>query len=147
LIFLSSCFAQNHNHFVFQYFGRSLAETLASGGTEIPKVITKAFEYLDNPKALGEEGLFRVSAAKSKVIALISEIDSGKDVDLKELKPDPEVVTDVVKHFFRELPEPLLTYELYDYFIDSSGSLFCFSLLRISGAYLSFICSVGNRAR
>ena len=43
-------------------------------------------------------------------------------MDFFESKPDPEVVTDLVKHFLRELPEPLLTYPLYDAFIQLNSA-------------------------
>lgn len=33
------------------------------------------------------------------------------------------VLTSVIKTFFRELPEPLLTFDLYDEFIRASGTL------------------------
>jgi hypothetical protein len=38
--------------------------------------------------------------------------------------PDINVVTGLLKLWLRELPEPLLTYELFDAFMASSGSLF-----------------------
>ena len=40
------------------------------------------------------------------------------------------VLTSVMKTFFRELPEPLLTYDLYDDFIRASGRFSKFILCK-----------------
>ena len=41
------------------------------------------------------------------------------DVNIEEFTI--HVITSTLKSFFRELPEPLLTFELYDEFVQASG--------------------------
>jgi hypothetical protein len=97
------------------------------------------FRSMTASAGLQEEGLFRVAAAKSRVAKFIADIDASMFITLScsyvspkafdhsadqpfefEPKVDADVVTDIVKHFFRELPEPLLTYALYEQFLQAN---------------------------
>jgi hypothetical protein len=62
-------------------------------------------------------GIFRVSGAQVDVLALKACFDRAEDVDLSTCK-DPHVVANVLKLYLRELPNPLLTMELYPKFIE-----------------------------
>jgi len=55
------------------------------------------------------------SGVSSKVRELKQDIEDGKEIDW-ELYP-VHVLTSVFKSFLREMPEPLLTFELYDEFL------------------------------
>ena len=57
-----------------------------------------------------------ISGVSSRVRELKQEIEDGKDIDHGGMYP-VHVLTSVLKSFFRELPEPLLTFELYDEFL------------------------------
>ena len=70
---------------------------------------------------LDESGLFRIAAVQSEVRKLKAVYDKGSDPDLIELTNDPHLITSLLKMFFRELPEPLLTYELYECFMAANG--------------------------
>lgn len=45
----------------------------------------------------------------------------GEDVDLST-EQDPHTVTGLLKYYFRELPEPLMTFALYEQFIAAAGA-------------------------
>ncbi len=45
----------------------------------------------------------------------------GEDVDLSG-EADPHTVTGLLKYYFRELPEPLMTFALYPNFISAAGT-------------------------
>jgi len=65
--------------------------------------------------ALEEEGLFRIAGSSSKVKKLKSAFDAGV-MNLPGLIAefsDPHVIANALKCYFRELPEPLLTFDLY----------------------------------
>lgn len=66
------------------------------------------------------EGLYRKSGTTSKINELKQKIDdNSSSVDL-----DPysvHVLTAALKSFFREMPEPLMTYDLYDDFLWSTA--------------------------
>jgi hypothetical protein len=64
------------------------------------------------------EGLFRQSGSSEQIEMLCSLIDSGQSPYL-DATFDPYTVAGVLQRFLLELPEPLLTYRLYDDFINS----------------------------
>ncbi|XP_021968609.1 unconventional myosin-IXa isoform X2 [Folsomia candida] len=94
-------------------FGVSL-NSLVPDGEGIPVVVERlvtAIEFY----GLRLEGLYRKSGVSSKVKELKVDIEEGKAIDW-ELYP-VHVLTSVFKSFLRELPEPLLTFELYEEFL------------------------------
>lgn len=65
-----------------------------------------------------EEGLFRVGHAAHKLSRLKSAIDAGiYNADNLPTINDPHVIAGLLKNYLRSLPDPLLTYKLYDEFI------------------------------
>jgi len=77
-------------------------------------------------KGLNSEGLFRKTGSVAKCRMLKEKYDKGKVVDLSGESVD--TVAGVVIRFFGGLPNPLLTYELYECFICAIGSYYYFSL-------------------
>ncbi|XP_072932102.1 rho GTPase-activating protein 17-like [Epargyreus clarus] len=71
--------------------------------------------------ALNEEGLFRIAGGTSKVRRMKLSLDAGLfTVPLPPDYRDMHVVASVLKSYLRELPEPLLTYRLYEHFLLAS---------------------------
>ncbi|XP_045772346.1 rho GTPase-activating protein 44 [Maniola jurtina] len=71
--------------------------------------------------ALHEEGLFRIAGGTSKVRRMKLSLDAGLfSVPLPPDYKDMHVVASVLKSYLRELPEPLLTFRLYENFILAS---------------------------
>ena len=70
------------------------------------------------------EGLFRLSAPKQTTVLLKCLIDEGHEIDFDKWKADAHVVGHLLKQYLRELPDPLLTYELYSQFLRISGIFF-----------------------
>jgi hypothetical protein len=75
-------------------------------------------------------GLFRISASSSVVEYYRSQYDQGVDVGFANCN-DPHIAANLLKMYFRELPEPLFTFELLDCFI-AIGMLLCWLLLVVS---------------
>ena len=59
--------------------------------------------------------LFEFTGVSSSIRELKKEIKEGKEIEWESYSP--HVFTAVLKSFFRELPEPLLTFDLYDEFL------------------------------
>ena len=76
---------------------------------------------------LKEEGLFRLAGSASEIKTARTMIDEGGRIrDLVQWAHNCKSmhsVAGLLKAYFRELPEPLLTFELYDCFIASYGKL------------------------
>ncbi|XP_076311399.1 rho GTPase-activating protein 1-like isoform X2 [Tachypleus tridentatus] len=84
-----------------------------NGGDPIPRVVKECIAYLDNDAALETEGIFRRSANTQILKTVQSLFDEGKPVNFDE-HGDILVAAVMIKSFLRELPEPLLTFDLYD---------------------------------
>lgn len=67
-----------------------------------------------------EEGLFRIAGAAIKLKKLKASFDANA-VDMEEFSSDPHTVAGALKQYLRELPEPLLTYALYDEFMQAAS--------------------------
>lgn len=90
-------------------------EHLNSEGPMVPQIVTACFKHIET-YGLHVLGIFRVGCSKKRVKQLRDEFDSGKDVVLDETQ-NPHEVGALLKEYFRDLPEPLLTRDLYSPFV------------------------------
>uniref|UniRef100_A0A4W4F4L2 Rho GTPase activating protein 17a n=1 Tax=Electrophorus electricus TaxID=8005 RepID=A0A4W4F4L2_ELEEL len=100
-------------------FGTGLDEHLKRSGREIALPIEACVMMLLET-GMKEEGLFRIAAGASKLKKLKAALDCSTS-QLEEFYSDPHAVAGALKSYLRELPEPLMTYELYDEWIQSSN--------------------------
>ncbi|XP_048846569.1 rho GTPase-activating protein 44-like isoform X3 [Brienomyrus brachyistius] len=100
-------------------FGKSLEEHLTLTGREIAFPIEACVTMLLEC-GLQEEGLFRVAPSASKLKKLKASLDCGV-LDVQEYSADPHAIAGALKSYLRELPEPLMTFELYDEWIYASN--------------------------
>lgn len=68
---------------------------------------------------LNEEGLFRIPGSTSKVRKLKNAFDAGV-IDSEDYYRDTHTIAGTLKSYLRELPEPLLTYGLYNEWISAA---------------------------
>jgi hypothetical protein len=66
------------------------------------------------------EGIYRVSGSYKQMADIQQLYDKGVDPDLT--KYDRYVITGVIKKYFALLPEPVMTYKLYDQFLRAQGN-------------------------
>ncbi|XP_078126206.1 rho GTPase-activating protein 44 isoform X4 [Sander vitreus] len=100
-------------------FGKSLEEHLNISGREIAFPIEACVTMLLEC-GMQEEGLFRVAPSASKLKKLKASLDCGV-LDVQEYSADPHAIAGALKSYLRELPEPLMTTELYDEWIQASN--------------------------
>ncbi|XP_013183816.1 unconventional myosin-IXa isoform X2 [Amyelois transitella] len=97
-------------------FGVPLAE-LPTGDSNIPIVVDRLITTIEMT-GLYNEGLYRKSGLSSKVRELRRLLDEHPEAGVERLDSYAvHVRASVLKMFFRDLPEPLLTFDLYDDFI------------------------------
>jgi len=98
-------------------FGAPL-EVIASrlNATPIPIVITDCVDYLKG-HGIMEQGIFRLSGSAQEIKLFQQSYDSGKIVSLGYVK-DHNTISGLLKLFVRTLPNPLLTHELYDNYLE-----------------------------
>ncbi|XP_017561014.1 rho GTPase-activating protein 17a isoform X2 [Pygocentrus nattereri] len=100
-------------------FGTGLDEHLKRSGREIALPIEACVMMLLET-GMKEEGLFRIAAGASKLKKLKAALDCSTS-QLEEFYSDPHAVAGALKSYLRELPEPLMTYQLYDEWIQASN--------------------------
>ncbi|XP_063042415.1 rho GTPase-activating protein 44 isoform X1 [Engraulis encrasicolus] len=100
-------------------YGKPLEEHLTLSGREIAFPIEACVTMLLEC-GMQEEGLFRVAPSASKLKKLKASLDCGV-VDVPEYSADPHAIAGALKSYLRELPEPLMTSELYEEWIQASN--------------------------
>uniref|UniRef100_A0AAQ4R091 Rho GTPase-activating protein 17 n=1 Tax=Gasterosteus aculeatus aculeatus TaxID=481459 RepID=A0AAQ4R091_GASAC len=99
-------------------FGTALDEHLKRSGREIALPVEACVMMLLET-GMKEEGLLRIAAGASKLKKLKAALDCSTS-QLEEFYSDPHAVAGALKSYLRELPEPLMTYQLYDEWIQAS---------------------------
>ncbi|XP_031700035.1 rho GTPase-activating protein 17a isoform X5 [Anarrhichthys ocellatus] len=100
-------------------FGTGLEEHLKRSGREIALPMEACVMMLLET-GMKEEGLLRIAAGASKLKKLKAALDCSTS-QLEEFYSDPHAVAGALKSYLRELPEPLMTYQLYDEWIQASS--------------------------
>ncbi|XP_046888113.1 rho GTPase-activating protein 17a isoform X1 [Hypomesus transpacificus] len=100
-------------------FGTGLDEHLKRSSREIALPLEACVMMLLET-GMKEEGLFRIAAGASKLKKLKAALDCSTS-QLEEFYSDPHAVAGALKSYLRELPEPLMTYQLYDEWTQASN--------------------------
>lgn len=102
-------------------FGRRLVEQMQSEGADrtIPLVVEKCVQAVEKD-GMDYEGIYRKSGGTSQLKIITQLFEKGQPFDLEDRDRfnDVSAITSVLKNYFRELPEPLLTFDLYERFIE-----------------------------
>ncbi|PWY98116.1 RhoGAP-domain-containing protein [Testicularia cyperi] len=103
-------------------FGVDLGEQMTRDNVEVPPILEKCAEAIEQV-GIENMGIYRLSGTTSKVQKLRAKFDADwTTVDLMndEAIQDINIVAGCLKLWFRELPEPLLTHDLYSGFIEAA---------------------------
>uniref|UniRef100_A0A671TMP7 Rho GTPase activating protein 6 n=1 Tax=Sparus aurata TaxID=8175 RepID=A0A671TMP7_SPAAU len=84
---------------------------------QVPRVVGLCCQHLEK-HGLQTLGIFRVGSSKKRVRQLREEFDQGWEVHLDEEHSVHDVAA-LLKEFLRDMPDPLLTRELYTAFINT----------------------------
>ncbi|KAJ7989711.1 hypothetical protein DPEC_G00307360 [Dallia pectoralis] len=100
-------------------YGTTLEEHLKRSNREIALPLEACVMMLLET-GMKEEGLFRIAAGASKLKKLKAALDCSTS-QLEEFYSDPHAVAGALKSYLRELPEPLMTFALYDEWTKASN--------------------------
>ncbi|XP_031427474.1 rho GTPase-activating protein 32 isoform X3 [Clupea harengus] len=100
-------------------FACDLGEHLLNSGQDVPQVLRSCAEFIEKHGIV--DGIYRLSGIASNIQKLRHEFDSEIIPDLTRdvYIQDIHCVGSLCKLYFRELPNPLLTYQLYEKFSDA----------------------------
>jgi len=102
-------------------FGVSLRQLLERDKrveSGIPLVLEKCLACIQLPNNLENEGIFRIPGISSEIEQIKSKLGSGKLDSVQLDSYSIHSVCSVVKAWFRELPEPLISPQLYHPLLD-----------------------------
>ncbi|PWN44503.1 RhoGAP-domain-containing protein [Ceraceosorus guamensis] len=99
-------------------FGRLLVDQAAAEGRDVPIVVEKCISAVE-AMGMDYEGIYRKSGGTSQLRVITQLFERGQPFNLEDVDRfnDVSAVTSVLKNYFRELPEPLLTFDLHEDFI------------------------------
>ncbi|XP_075398594.1 rho GTPase-activating protein 31 [Tenrec ecaudatus] len=100
-------------------FGCDLTEYLDNSGQDVPYVLKSCAKFIETHGIV--DGIYRLSGVTSNIQRLRQEFgsDQGPDLTREVYLQDIHCVGSLCKLYFRELPNPLLTYELYEKFTEA----------------------------
>ncbi|KAJ6518775.1 Rho GTPase activation protein [Mycena sanguinolenta] len=103
-------------------FGVDLADQMARDNVEVPAIMEKCCQAIEK-YGIESQGIYRLSGTVTKVANLRQRLDKDMDsvdLDSAEWSSDINNVASVMKMWLRELPDPLLTYDLQQGFNDAA---------------------------
>ncbi|XP_048469330.1 rho GTPase-activating protein 12-like isoform X5 [Rhincodon typus] len=102
-----------------QVFGCNLSSLCQRENSTVPKFVMMCIDHVER-EGLNVDGLYRVSGNLAVIQKLRFAVNHDEKLDLKDSKwEDINVITGALKMFFRELPEPLFTYHLFNDFVNA----------------------------
>lgn len=66
------------------------------------------------------EGIYRKTGGNSQTKAIQEGFDKNENFDISDPDIDITAVTSVLKQYFRKLPTPLLTFDVYDRILETN---------------------------
>ncbi|XP_026042309.1 breakpoint cluster region protein isoform X2 [Maylandia zebra] len=97
-------------------FGVKINAVTKRERSKVPLIVRQCVEEIER-RGMDEVGIYRVSGVATDIQALKAAFDSNnKDVALMMREMDVNAIAGTLKLYFRELPEPLFTDELYPNF-------------------------------
>ncbi|TVY19795.1 putative Rho-type GTPase-activating protein 4 [Lachnellula arida] len=99
-------------------FGSELVERANYERRQIPSVVTRCIEEVEL-RGMDIEGIYRKTGGSGQVKIIQEGFDKTNDYDISDPDLDITAVTSVLKQYFRKLPTPLLTFDVYDRVLES----------------------------
>ncbi|XP_072457464.1 rho GTPase-activating protein 45 isoform X3 [Notamacropus eugenii] len=94
-----------------QLFGQDFEKATQGTSDGIPFIIKKCLSEIER-RALRTKGIYRVNGVKTRVEKLCQAFENGKElVELSQASPHD--ISNVLKLYLRQLPEPILSFRLY----------------------------------
>uniref|UniRef100_A0A8C2RXM5 Minor histocompatibility protein HA-1 n=1 Tax=Capra hircus TaxID=9925 RepID=A0A8C2RXM5_CAPHI len=94
-----------------QLFGQDFSHAARSTPDGVPFIIKKCIFEIEQ-RALRTKGIYRVNGVKTRVEKLCQAFENGKElVELSQASPHD--ISNVLKLYLRQLPEPLISFRLY----------------------------------
>jgi hypothetical protein len=102
-------------------FGSDLVERAEYERRQIPSVVTRCIEEVEL-RGMDIEGIYRKTGGNSQVKMIQEGFDKNEEYDISDPGLDITAVTSVLKQYLRKLPNPLLTFDIYERILESNST-------------------------
>ena len=111
--------------FIKRIFGVDLTTLVKATNTIRPILVEKCIEEIERRKgAIETEGLYRVSGFSDAVDDLKMAFDRGEHINFDEFKyNDIHIICSLLKLYLRQLPIPLITFDVYNKLIEAFSNI------------------------
>ncbi|EKG14230.1 hypothetical protein MPH_08605 [Macrophomina phaseolina MS6] len=109
----------NHNNSTAQLsaaeglFGSDLSERCEFERATIPSIVRRCIQEVEL-RGIDVEGIYRKSGGSGQVNQVRAGFEKDPEYDISDPDLDIHAVTSALKQYFRRLPNPLITFEVYD---------------------------------
>ncbi|XP_071790000.1 active breakpoint cluster region-related protein-like isoform X2 [Asterias amurensis] len=94
-------------------FGVRISHLCQREGTKIPNIVINCVEEIDR-RGISEMGIYRISGSSADILGLRKLFEMNSKHILTKLKQaEIHAVAGLIKRYFRDLPEPIFTQNLY----------------------------------
>ncbi|KAL1969361.1 hypothetical protein VTN77DRAFT_9554 [Rasamsonia byssochlamydoides] len=101
-------------------FGVELEQRLEQEKCIIPAIVTRCIQEVEL-RGMDVEGIYRKSGASTVTQAIRDGFErSSNDFDISDPDLDIHAVTSALKQYFRKLPTPLITYDVYEKLLETN---------------------------
>ncbi|KAH7371354.1 rho-type GTPase-activating protein-like protein 2 [Pyrenochaeta sp. MPI-SDFR-AT-0127] len=101
-------------------FGSDLTARCEFEKQMIPRIVSRCIEEVEL-RGMDVEGIYRKSGGTSQVNQVRSGFETDNEHDISDPDLDIHAVTSALKNYFRRLPVPLITFDVYDQFLDAGN--------------------------
>lgn len=109
-------------------FGGDLSERVLAENRTVPLIVQECIKEVE-ARGLDYEGIYRKSGGAAQIRAIQLAFENGESINLSDEEEYNDIcaITSVLKQYFRDLPNPLLTCEHYDSFIQVASKYLTFA--------------------
>lgn len=99
-------------------FGSELSARCDYEKRVIPSIVTRCIDEVEL-RGMDVEGVYRKSGGSGQVKLIQAGFEKDGTYDISDEDLDIHAVTSALKQYFRKLPTPLITYDVYDSFLEA----------------------------
>ena len=99
-------------------FGSDLTARCEFEKQMIPRIVSRCIEEVEL-RGMDVEGIYRKSGGTSQVNQVRGGFETDNEHDISDPDLDIHSVTSALKNYFRRLPVPLITFDVYDQFLEA----------------------------
>ncbi|KAF2771978.1 RhoGAP-domain-containing protein [Teratosphaeria nubilosa] len=99
-------------------FGSELELRCAHENRVIPSIVSRCVDEVES-RGMDVEGIYRKSGGNTQVKAVQAAFEKDGNYDISDPDLDIHAVTSALKQYFRKLPTPLITFDVYEIFLEA----------------------------